>query len=114
MDPALRIVTHTPLTELWNSVGPLSAAKVRALDREDIAGLLRSAGVNFVVADCGHPLRWIPPTECYQFWKEEAKPRLAEPGKRFRLEDFPELYGYLASEWQTDSGEVAVLLEKHH
>jgi len=103
-----------PLTELWNSAGPLSAAKVRALDREDIAGLLRLAGVNFVVADCGHPLRWIPPTERYRFWQDEAKPRIAAPGKRLFLEDFPELYGYMASEWQTNRGEIVVLLEKHH
>ena len=99
---------------MWNSVGPLSVAKIRALDREDIAGLLRSAGVNFVVADCGHPLRWIPPTERYQFWKDEAKPRIAAPGKCLFLEDFPELYVYMASEWQTNRGEIVVLLEKHH
>jgi hypothetical protein len=58
MDSAQRIVTSTPLTELWNSKGLLDARRAENVGEADIVQLLRD-GSSFVVAEVGQPLRWI-------------------------------------------------------
>jgi hypothetical protein len=45
------------------------------------------AGATFVVADVGHPPRWIDPAHRFEFWKTEVKPRLAV--QHAFLEDYP-------------------------
>jgi hypothetical protein len=53
--------------------------------------------------------------DCYDFWKSEAKPHLAEPTSRAALSGFPDGYCYFASQWENESVAVPiVLLEKHH
>jgi hypothetical protein len=113
MDPALRVVMRIPMIDLWDSEGNLTAAKQRTLSRDDVAALLRRGLVRFVVAECGDPLRWIPPSDCYDFWKTELKPRIAET-KTFELEDFPGAYCYVASEWSDGQSSPLVLLEMYH
>lgn len=68
----------------------------------------------FVLADIGSKLKWIDPDNCYQFWKEEIRERLAENPDKFYLNDFPDGYAYLASEWTSEDGEPIILLEKTH
>jgi len=41
MDTAQKIVTQTPLTELWNTDGPLDARRAENLGEADIKRLLR-------------------------------------------------------------------------
>jgi hypothetical protein len=109
-----RVVAQTPLAELWNDCGVVSDKQLRELNAADIACLLRAGKVQFVVANVGDPLKWIPVVECYDFWKSEAKDHLAEPAAKNYLENFPDAYCYFASEWMSDGEEPIVLLVMSH
>jgi hypothetical protein len=109
-----RIVSQLPLRELWNERGVVSTTELRELNASDIAELLRVGKVQFVVANIGSPLKWIPIDECYSFWKSEVKNHLADPGAEHYLEDFPGEFCYFASEWQPGDGEPIVLLAMSH
>lgn len=110
-----RVVTLMPLREIWDLDGTLPCRRLRDIGREQIATMLRSGPILFVVANCGHALRWLPIAEAFEFWKAEIKPHIVEPDaaqKGFQLKDFPGEYCYTGSEW---SGSVPiVLLEMHH
>jgi hypothetical protein len=115
MDPSLRVVTRTPLQELWRSDGSSLDGCDKPLSAEVISGLLRSGLVEFVIADAGSVLNWIPIGGCHSFWKMEVKPHLAKPGVNARLEDFPGRYFYFASQWQDSKSPIPiVLLERNH
>lgn len=115
MDPAKRIVVRLPLEALWTREGPLTAQKRRALSVGEIVGLLRASPVRFVVADLGQRLRWVAEADGFTFWKSEAKRRIVDPvSDGFHLDDFPDHYAYVASEWTADLGPPIILLEKHH
>ena len=114
VDAKLRIVTHLPLRELWRDDGLQSTARIRSLPEDDIRSLLRSGNIQFVVVNVGASACWIQPSECFQFWKNEAQPHLAREA-RVILEEFPDRYCYFASQW--DGGDPAspiVVLEKQH
>jgi len=109
-----RIVSQTPLHELWNDRGVVTDKELRELNAADIAELLRVGKVQFVVANVGSPLKWVPVDECYSFWKSEVKNHLADPAANNYLEDFPDEYCYFASEWETKGVEPVVLLVMSH
>lgn len=113
MDSSVRIVVQIPLTELWNDSGVVTSSKKRQLRRNEISELLRTGRVRFVMADCGDPLKWIDPVNCFDFWKTEAKPRVVEPDEFF-WGDFPDQQCYVASEWADGGSLPIVLLEKFH
>jgi hypothetical protein len=113
MDPSLRVVMKIPMTELWDLKGGSVVVKLRTLGRVEIAALLRQEQVRFVVAECGEPLRWVPCSGVYDFWKTEVKPRIVET-ETFDQADFPAGYCYVASEWTDDQPSPIVLLEKYH
>ncbi|MEH2533388.1 hypothetical protein V1277_000228 [Bradyrhizobium sp. AZCC 1588] len=114
MDMAQRIVAQTPLTELWNSDGPLGARRVANLGETDVKRLLQD-GSSFVVAEVGLPLRWISETDRFAFWKTEVKSRLIAPdADGFYLDDHPGNYCYAASMWTCASSPPIIVLEKHH
>jgi len=70
--------------------------------------------VQFVIADVGAALRWIPTTECLEFWKDEAKTHLSTE-TRAVLDGFPDAYFYLASQWEGPQFEAPVIvMERHH
>ncbi len=110
---AERLVNRMPLEELWDASRTVQAErKRRSISPDDIRELLRSGPVRFVVANVGHPLRWIGRDDCYQFWKDELRSRVCiEP---VYLEDYPGEHCYFASEWQLESGEMVILLEMAH
>jgi hypothetical protein len=115
MDPAKRIVTHIPLTELWTNEGRVDALRGEPLGEAEIAALLRDARSTFVVASPGEPLRWVAGRARYDLWKTEVKCRLVgRDATSFSLEDFPGSYCYVAAEWRTDPGLHVIVLEKHH
>ena len=117
MDPALRIVMRLPLSELRTERGVVSAARERTLTRADVKALLQAGPVQFVVADVGKPLRWVPPEERYVFWKADARDHIVEnPRHPIDLYSYPEGYAYVASEWVADelSSPPIVVLERHH
>ena len=102
-----------PLTETWDDSGILADKRVRNLDRSTLLELVRSGPVQFVVADPGLKLEWIPTEERFQFWKA-VRHQIADPQKRIRRDGFPKEAFYIASEWRGRSGERLILLEKHH
>lgn len=109
-----RIVSQTPLTEIWDARRIVSAKEIRELNVSDIAELLHNGKVQFVVAKVGEPLKWISPDDCYSFWKSELKIHLADPATNNYLESFPDNYCYFASEWKSDESEPIVLLTMSH
>jgi len=113
MDPAKRVVTMLPMRELWNHQGVLQAHRCRDLDFRAIIDLLQTTEIQFVIADCGQPLRWIPPAERFRFWKEEALGRIVAQEKII-LDDLPDGLGYVASAWGKGIDTPIVLLEAHH
>ena len=113
MNTALKIITRLPLKELWRDDGFTTTTRSRSLSTEDITVLLRAGNVQFVVADVGIALRWIPSGECFDFWKAEAKIHIAAPDERVVLDDFPSSYCYFASEWIGGAVPI-VVLEKYH
>lgn len=115
MNFAHKIVTHLPLHELWCDDGLTTARRERSLFAEDIANLLRQGAVQFVVADIGRPLQWIPSGDCFDFWKREVQLHLASPESQTALDSYPGSYCYFASEWSRGNLTLPiVLLEKHH
>ncbi len=114
IDLALKIVTKLPLDELWNEREQLPAHRGQQLSPEEVTELLRLGPVQFVVADVGEKLRWVPLPDCYRFWKSDAKPHLAQPHSRIHLDDFPDSYCFLASRWETDNSSPVVVLERLH
>jgi hypothetical protein len=111
--PDQRIVTNLPLAELWNESGALHCERIRHLDRDLIRELVRTGPVQFIVANCGAKLNWIPMRERFEFWKT-VRPQIADPMKRIQLDPFPNETAYTASEWRGSTGDVLILLERHH
>ena len=109
-----RIVSQTPLHELWNDRGVVSEKELRELNAADIAGLLRVGKVQFVVANVGSSLKWVPVDECYSFWKSEVRNHLDDPAANNYPEDFPNEYCYFASEWEAQGGGPIVLFVVSH
>lgn len=112
MDYADKIITQTPLYELWNAQGAVQAKRGRFLNAEAIKAILRTGPVRFVVACVCGPIQWIPLDECYDFWKS-VNPNLSEE-EYFEPWTFPGGFGYIATEWKSDSGETIILLEMDH
>jgi hypothetical protein len=112
-----QVVTRLPLTELWDAHGVLQVERRRVVGREQVADLLRNGRVSFVLANCGDPLKWIPPEDSYRFWKEEVKFHLVEPDvveRGLRHEDWPGEYCLVGTEWGEGDRKIVVLLETHH
>jgi hypothetical protein len=115
MDPRKRIVAGFPLTELWTQDGRVDAVRLRAVGRDDVAGLLRAGIVQFVRANVASPLEWIDERERFGFWTSEVRDRIVHPAQpSFQLEDYPGEYCYLASEWRAEGRPPIVLLERYH
>ena len=115
MDARLKQVTQIPLKELCHATGSIIGSRIRMLKRTEIAELLRTGAIEFVVADVGRPLDWIDPHDCFSFWKNEVKSHLADAGSQIEPENFPGAYCYAASQWVCE--EIArpiVLLERYH
>lgn len=113
MDANFRVVTQLPLRELWRDDGFSTTTRGKSLTHDDIRTFLASGPVHFVVADVGVVPRWIPASQCFDFWKNEAKPHLAS-GAKASLNEFPDGYCYFASQWEGEANAPILLLEKHH
>ena len=113
MRPEHRIVTELPLNELWDETDTLPGERIRHLDGNLIRGLMGTGQVQFIVADCGAKLNWIPMPERFEFFKA-IRPQIADPMKPIELDQFPNETAYTASEWRGRTGECLILLEKHH
>jgi len=113
VDPNLRVVTHLPLRELWRDDGFSTTTRGKSLTDEDVRQFLTSGSVQFVVVDVGVAPCWIPASDTFDFWKNEAKPHLAN-AEKVSLNEFSGEYCYFASQWDGETTAPIVLLEKHH
>src|SRR6516162_954957 len=82
-----RIVTKIPLAELWDESGTPAGERIRNLDQNTLLELVRFGSVQFVVADCGLKLNWIPTEKRFEFWKT-VRPQIADPTKPIFLGQF--------------------------
>ena len=115
MDPSLRVIMELPLTELWNDQGSVEATRVRNVGIEEVRLLLRGSAVQFIVANCGSPIDWVPLGDAYRFWKTEVKQHLVPTdAEYFRLKDFPDEWCYVGSEWKWASDTPIIVLEVQH
>ena len=88
MRPDQRIVAKIPLTELWDERGALPGERIRHVDGNLIRGLMGTGQVQFIVADCGAKLNWIPMPERFEFWKT-VRTQVADPSQPILLKQFP-------------------------
>lgn len=110
-----RVVANLPLDEVWSAEGPLPLHRGDDLDRSAVETMLRKDPVQFLVAELGSPLEWVPLGDSRKFWRRDAAERLVGPKETGRLDDFTESYFYRAQAWVDAGGECAlVLLEKNH
>ena len=89
----------------------------RVLHLNDVKSLLQAGPVQFIVANLGEPLRWIPENARFAFWKAEARFHIVEhPENLIDIEAYPEEYACVASEWvaEESTSSPIVLLEQHH
>ena len=114
MDLKDRVVIQTPLTELWTAEQILEHKRRRNLQKEDIKAILKDKSIEFVFADVGQKLRWTEKNKCFDTWKREIEKHLIEDNTKIRIDDYPDNYGYLASEWTKNDDSPVVLLEKIH
>ena len=84
------------------------------LTTENIRELLKEHLIMFVIADIGLKLTWISSDKSFDFWKTEVKPHLAEEINHINLDNFPDNYAYVASEWSEETKGSIILLEKYH
>jgi hypothetical protein len=109
MHTSQRNITELPLQELWDDRGMVAARRLRDLAAADVRELLRSGPVRFVVAGLGAKPKWVPESDCFAFWKSEVQARVAVPGNRIVLEDFPSGYCYVAAAWEAEGRPIVVL-----
>jgi len=69
--------------------------------------------VQFIVANCGAKLNWIPMQERFEFWKA-IRPQVTDALRPIYIERLPNQTVYTASEWHGRTGELLILLETHH
>jgi hypothetical protein len=83
----------------------------RTLDVEDIKQLLRDGVREFVELD-GIAQLWIPPSECFEYWKW-AQPNI-HTDERPYLDDYP--YGFFLTphEFKSHAGERLIVLKRFH
>lgn len=113
MDTEKRIVTHLPLKTLWTNEGEIDAVSDGFINKEGIKMLLSQGPVQFVIADCGLPLQWIPVANSYQYWKE-IQANIADNPADIMLENFPGGFAFRAGIWESTQSNPIVLLEKLH
>lgn len=114
MENSNRIVTQFPLTNLWTDIKDISARREKFLTADNIQDMLKEYPIEFVVANVGEKLKWISYEKSFDFWKTELKPHLANDINSINLDNFPDNYAYIASEWTGEIQTLIVLLEKYH
>lgn len=110
------VATTIPLQRLDWPGTPHELERDRDLGTGDIKELLRGSAVRFVVVDVGRPIAWIDSSRAFDVWKLEVRPHLVEPDGPIDISRIPGGYGYIASLWTGDGGDIpsAVVLEKYH
>ena len=108
-----KIVSQTPLKQLWTDTEILSASRKSYLSRSTLKELIGRQPVRFVIASIGSKLTWVDEAACYDLWTSEVEKRVPEE-EEFSLEDYPGHYVYVPSLWTDEQGTSLILLEVHH
>ncbi len=107
-------IAQLPLENIHDDKGDLESKRLRFLGKEKIQSILRTEKVHFVIADLDKPIQWIPLEECYDFWNKIKQNICKDKDiEGFILEDYPEQYVYVPSEWSNENEKI-ILLEMHH
>jgi len=114
MDNDKKLVTQIPLTRLWKDEEDVVAKRSRYLTTENIKQVLKEFPVEFVIADIGCKLQWIGLDASFDFWKTELRSHLINDRDNIDLDQFPDNYAYVASQWFGECQNMIILLEKHH
>jgi hypothetical protein len=104
-------ITAMPLDVLWDEAGEFGQ-RLRDLEEADVGEKIGKGPVQFVEADIGNVLKWIPLKDCFAFWKLIRR-NIANRNE-IVLEDYPGHFAYGASEWTDRAGGSLILLEKYH
>ena len=96
MNPHERVVVSLPLSELFDSNGPVAARHVGNLLLEQIRELLGAGPVRLVVVEPGSRPHGVPTHESFAFWKREIVGNVAA-GERVDPRALPRGYCYFAS-----------------
>lgn len=114
MNNSDRVVTEIPLKYLWDMSNNIEAVRKQYLNKGNIKTILRTAEVDFVIADIGDKLKWVDANKCYNFWKSEIEAHLINDTEFIDIDNCPHNYAYIASEWVCNSGRAIILFEKIH
>jgi hypothetical protein len=76
MESSMKIVTRLPLDELWTDGGAVQGTRSEGVGEDEIRMMLAQGPVQFVEANIGHRLRWVPLTDRFRYWKNDVRPRL--------------------------------------
>ena len=106
-----KIVDVSPLTHLSDNEGfRIEATRVKDFSQDEASKII--ADSDLIIADVGHPLRWLQNEEKFNFWKSEVKPHLYNPSKRY-LEEYRGEYFYFAFLWVSGSRKIIQLQKVH-
>lgn len=83
MQRSLRVVMRIPLDELWDEQGTIVAMRGERLGPDEIAAITRRGPIQFIVADAGLPLHWVPLEERFIFWNSVAGSTVS--GRQYQL-----------------------------
>lgn len=107
-------VVKMPMDQLWTDAELLPAIRKENLITAQVRDLLRKGPIQFVIANCGDKLVWVPINTCYDFFKSELSTHLVDNPDYIYLDEYKGAYAYSASRWICPSFPVIVLLEKLH
>lgn len=105
-------ITEFPLQSIYRDEKEIAAKRIRHLSEDDIASLLSTEKLIFATAEIGKELEWHDAEEAKTFFDQQVKYRVAYPDEEIFLDDFPENYCYVASEWSPFPEGYLILLEK--
>ncbi|MEL6698859.1 MAG: hypothetical protein AAFP89_21620 [Bacteroidota bacterium] len=114
MNPSLKIVTEMPVQQLWHKTPMIGAKRERYLTKNEWAEILQKYPVEFVIANVGDKLDWIPVDTCFEVWKSNIRDQAAYNPNSIEVESYPHAFVYVASEWTRQTQTPIILLEKYH
>lgn len=114
MNISLKIVNEIPISQLWNNEEIIEAKRERYLTKDELTEILKNYPVEFVIANVGDKLNWIPVDTCFEYWKSKIRDHVVTNLERIELEDYPNEFAYIASEWIGQIQSPIILLEKCH
>jgi hypothetical protein len=109
-----KIVTKIPLETLWTEKEELDFKRHNYLNGEDLKELLKAGPVQFVIADVGQTLKWIPVEKSFESYKKDFKGHIVDDLEKIDLDKFKDNFGYIASVWNDKVDNEVVLLEHVH